>query len=63
MLARYIRDEELFQDRGATQVRDGAEAYFRSVNDKGGVHGRADEFSTPNRYAEKELGYSPARVM
>jgi len=33
---------------GATQLRDGADAYFRHINDKGGIHGRKIEWTVEN---------------
>src|SRR3954447_26721688 len=33
---------------GATQLRDGADAYFRFVNDSGGIHGRKIEWLVEN---------------
>src|SRR6266568_938636 len=42
---------------GASQLRDGADAYFKHVNDQGGIHGRKIEWLVEND------SYNPQQTM
>ena len=48
---------------GATQVKDGAESYFKYINDKGGVHGRKITWITENDSYNPQQAVAVARKL
>ena len=48
---------------GATQVKDGADAYFKHINDKGGVHGRKITWITENDSYNPQQAVAVARKL